>query len=55
VTKFVSTVAVVFLGVAAVAVVAPRLAVLVHQLVPAILVAGMVAAVLRLVWFYTQR
>jgi hypothetical protein len=54
-TKLISTLAIVVLGLAALAAVGPALAKLVAALVPLVLVAGIVAAVLRLVWFYTRR
>ena len=53
-TKFLSTLAIVVLGLAALAAVGPALAKLVTAFVPLVLVAGILAAVLRLVWWYTR-
>lgn len=54
-TKFISTLAIVVLGLVALGTVGPRIAQLVGALVPLVLVVGVVAAVLRLVWFHTRR
>jgi hypothetical protein len=54
VTKFLSTLVLVIVGLAALAAVGPALAKLVTALVPLVLVLGIVAAVLRLVWWYTR-
>lgn len=53
-TKFVSTIAVVILGVVAIGAVGPRIAQIIGALVPLVLVVGVVVAVLRVVWFYTR-
>lgn len=53
-SKLLPTVALVVFGVAVLAMVEPALARLVHALVPLVLVAGIVAAVLRLVWWHTR-
>ena len=54
-TKLLSTLAIMILGLAALAVASPALARLTSALVPLVLVVGVVAAVLRLVWFHTRR
>jgi hypothetical protein len=54
-TKFVSTLAIVILGLVALGAVGPRIAQILGALVPVILVAAIAAAVLRVVWFYTRR
>lgn len=54
-TKLVTTVAVVVLGLVALGAVAPRMVQLLAALVPVILVVAISAAVLRLVWFHTRR
>ncbi len=53
-TKFITTVTIVVLGLAALGVVGPRIAVILNALVPVILVTAVVAAVLRVLWFYTR-
>jgi len=55
VTKLISTLAIVVLGLVALGAVGPRLAQIIGALVPLVLVVGIVAAVLRAVWFYTRR
>jgi hypothetical protein len=55
VTKLVSTLAVVVLGLVALGAVGPRLAVMLNSLVPLVLVAAISTAVLRAVWWYTRR
>jgi hypothetical protein len=55
VTKPISTLMVVVLGLIALGAVGPRLAVIVNSLVPLVLVATISAAVLRAVWWYTRR
>ncbi len=47
--------AIVLIGTVALGIVAPRIAVILNALVPVILIAGIAAAVLRVVWFYTRR
>jgi len=54
-TKLVSTLAVVVLGLAALGAVGPRLAVILNALVPLVLVVAISAAVLRAVWWYTRK
>lgn len=54
-TKLVSTLAILVLGLVALGAVGPRVAQLLGALVPVILVTAITAAVLRLVWFYTRR
>jgi hypothetical protein len=54
-TKLVTTLAVVVLGLVALGAVGPRITQLMGALVPLVLVVGIVVAVLRLVWFYTRR
>ncbi len=54
-TKAVQTLALAAVGLVAIAAVGPALARLVSALVPLVLVVGVVAAVLRTVWFYTRR
>ncbi|MGA2454865.1 MAG: hypothetical protein ABSG93_15225 [Solirubrobacteraceae bacterium] len=54
-TKLVSTVAIVVLGLVALGAVGPRIAQILGALVPVILVTAIAAAVLRVVWFYTRR
>jgi hypothetical protein len=53
-TKLVSTVAILTLGLVALGAVGPRIAQIINALVPLVLVIGIVAAVLRAVWFYTR-
>ncbi len=53
-TKLISTLAVVVLGLVALGAVGPRIAEIINAMVPLVLVAGIVAAVLRAVWFYTR-
>jgi len=55
VTKLVSTVAVVVLGLVALGAVGPRIAAILNALVPVILATAISATVLRAVWFYTRR
>jgi hypothetical protein len=54
VTKLLSTLAIVILGLVALGAVGPRIAQLIGALVPLVLVIGIVAAVLRLVWWHTR-
>jgi hypothetical protein len=54
VTKFVSTIAVVILGVVAIGAVGPRIAAVLHALAPVIAITGVTAAILRAVWWYTR-
>jgi hypothetical protein len=54
VTKFLSTLLLVIVGLAALTAVGPALAKLVTALVSLVLVLGIVVAVLRLVWWYTR-
>ena len=53
-TKLISTLALLVVGLVALGSVGPSLTRLVGALVPLMLVAGIVVAVLRLVWFYTR-
>jgi hypothetical protein len=53
-TRLVSTLLVVVVGLAVLSAAGPTLARLVHALVPLVLAVGVVIAVLRLVWFYTR-
>jgi hypothetical protein len=53
-TKLVSTLLVVVVGLVTLAAAGPALAKLASSLVPLVLVLGIVIAVLRLVWFYTH-
>jgi hypothetical protein len=53
-TKVVSTLAILILGLVALGAVGPRVAQIINALVPLVLVVGIVAAVLRAVWFYTR-
>jgi hypothetical protein len=55
VTKLLSTLAIVVTGLVALAVIGPTLTRLIGALVPLVLVIGVVAAVLRIVWTYTRR
>jgi hypothetical protein len=55
VTKLVSALAVVILGLVALGAVGPRLAAIVNALVPLVLVGAISAAVLRAVWWYTRK
>jgi hypothetical protein len=55
VSKLVSTLAVVVLGLVALGAVGPRIATILNALVPVVLVTAISAAVLRAVWFYTRR
>jgi hypothetical protein len=55
VTKLVSTLAVVILGLVALGAVGPRIAVILNALVPVILIVSISAAVLRIIWVYTRR
>jgi hypothetical protein len=54
VTKFVLTIAVVILGVVAIGAIGPRIAAVLHALVPVILVAGVVAIGWRFASWYTR-
>jgi hypothetical protein len=54
VTKLISTLAIVVLGLVALGAVGPRLAQIIEALVPLVLVVGVIVAVLRVVWFYTR-
>lgn len=54
-TKLLSTLTIVVLGLVALAAAGPTLARLIAALVPLVLVVGVVAAVLRVVWTYTRR
>ena len=54
-TKALSSLALVVAGLVALAAVGPALARLISALVPLVLVVGVVAAVLRVVWFHTRR
>jgi hypothetical protein len=54
VTKLISTLAIVVLGLVALGAVGPRIAQIIGALVPLVLVVGVVVAVLRVVWFYTR-
>ncbi|HYM55684.1 MAG TPA: hypothetical protein VES97_09990 [Solirubrobacteraceae bacterium] len=54
-TKALSTVLLVTVGLVALADVGPALARLIDALVPLVLVVGVVGAVWRWVWFYTRR
>lgn len=53
-TKLTSTLALVVVGLVALGSIGPGLTRLVGALVPLVLVVGIVAAVLRLVWFHTR-
>jgi hypothetical protein len=53
--KLISVLVFMVVGLAALAVASPALARLTAALVPLVLVVGVVAAVLRLVWFHTRR
>jgi hypothetical protein len=53
-TKLITTLAVVVLGLVALGAVGPRIAQIIGALVPLVLVVGVVVAVLRVVWFYTR-
>ena len=53
--KFISLVTFADLGLVTLAVAGPTLTRLIAALVPLVLVAGIVAAVLRLVWSYTRK
>jgi hypothetical protein len=53
-TKLISTLAVVVLGLVALGAVGPRIAVILNALVPLVLVVGVLVAVLRIVWWYTR-
>jgi hypothetical protein len=53
-TKLISMIVVVILGLVAVGAVAPSIAVIFNALVPLVLVIGVVAAVLRIVWWRTR-
>ncbi|HEX3510038.1 MAG TPA: hypothetical protein VHT27_02955 [Solirubrobacteraceae bacterium] len=54
-TKLVTAFSIVALGLAALAVVTPLMTRLASALVPLVLVGGLVAGVLRVVWAYTRR
>ncbi len=53
-TKFISTLAIIMLGLVVLGAASHGIAQLLGALVPVILVAGIVAGLLRLVWFYTR-
>ncbi len=53
-SKLISTLMVVVLGLVALGAVGPRLAVIVNSLVPLVLVVAISAGVLRAVWWYTR-
>lgn len=53
-TKFVTTTAVVILGLVALGAVGPRIAAVLHALVPVIAVTGVTVAMLRAMWWYTR-
>ncbi len=53
-TKLITTLAVVVLGLVALGAVGPRIAQIIGALVPLVLVVGVVVAVVRVVWFYTR-
>jgi hypothetical protein len=55
VTRLVTLLAVVVLGLVALGAVGPRIAAILNALVPVILVTAISAAVLRAVWWYTRR
>jgi uncharacterized membrane protein YdjX (TVP38/TMEM64 family) len=55
VTKLISTIALVILGLVALGAVGPKLAPVIAALVPLVLVVGVVVAVLRMTWWYTRR
>jgi hypothetical protein len=54
-TKLLSTLVMVVVALAALALAGPALTRLINSLVPLVLVVGIVAAVLRLMWAYTRR
>jgi hypothetical protein len=54
-TKLISSLAIVIVGLAALALAGPALTRLIHSLVPLIVAGGIVAAMLRVVWAYTRR
>jgi hypothetical protein len=53
-TKLLSTVAILVLGLIALGTEETKIAAILHALVPIILVAGITAGVLRAVWWYTR-
>jgi hypothetical protein len=53
-TKLITSLAVVILGLVALGAVGPRIAQVIGALVPLVAVAGIVLALLRAVWFYTR-
>jgi hypothetical protein len=53
-TKLISTLAIVVLGLVALGAAGHRIAAILNALVPVILVTAIAAAVLRVVWFYTR-
>lgn len=53
-TKFISTIIVVILGLVAIGAVGPRIAAILNASVPVILVTAIAVAVLRILWFYTR-
>lgn len=53
-TKLISTLVIIMLGLVALGAASHGIAQLLGALVPVILVVGVVVAVLRLVWFYTR-
>lgn len=54
-TRLVTVLAVVVLGLVALGAVGPRIAAILNALVPVILIVSISAAVLRIIWFYTRR
>jgi hypothetical protein len=54
-TKLLSTLTMVVMGLVALAVIGPTLTRLISALVPLVLVVGVLAAILRVVWTYTRR
>jgi hypothetical protein len=53
-TKLIQALMVGIAGMVAVAVASPALTKMIHAVIPLIAVAGVAAAVLRVVWFYTR-
>ncbi len=54
-TRFISTIAIVILGVVAIGAVAPKIATVLHAVIPVILVLGVVVIGIRVCWWYTRR
>jgi hypothetical protein len=54
-TKLVSTLAIVVLGLVALGAVGPRIAVILHAMVPVILVCFIAVVGIRMVWWLTRR